>query len=149
MRKNSQVRVILIRCPHESSIPESFFKLSSQRSLREECSHRSKGKPYQEMLCTLWKEGVQIHYLRCSKTENHQMQVTAWRLTTMDEEFSDKVFATADQAVGHGGEKVPILGYLIWYSVKESRIRTSDLRKLFAQVRLLQHINHPIVFVGI
>ena len=28
------------------------------------------------------------------------MQVTAWRLTTMDEKFSDTVFATADQAVG-------------------------------------------------
>ncbi len=54
----------------------------------------------------------------------------------MDEKFSDKVFATADQAVGHGGEKVPILGHLIWYSVKESRIRTSDLRKLFAQVKI-------------
>jgi hypothetical protein len=64
------------------------------------------------------------------------MQVTAWRLTTMDEKFSDKVFATGDQAVGHGGEKVPILGHLIWYSVKESRIRTSDLRKLFAQVKI-------------
>ena len=54
----------------------------------------------------------------------------------MDNKFSDKVFATADQAVGHGGEKVPILGHLIWYSVKESRIRTSDLRKLFAQVKI-------------
>ncbi len=54
----------------------------------------------------------------------------------MDEKFSDKVFATADQAVGHGGEKVPILGHLIWYSVKESRIRTSDLRKLFVQVKI-------------
>ncbi|CAG1006205.1 hypothetical protein METP3_03789 [Methanosarcinales archaeon] len=54
----------------------------------------------------------------------------------MDEKFSDKVFAAADQAVGHGGEKVPILGHLIWYSVKESRIRTSDLRKLFAQVNI-------------
>lgn len=54
----------------------------------------------------------------------------------MDEKFSDKVFATADQAVGHGGEKVPILGHLIWYSVKESRIRTSDLRNLFAQVKI-------------
>jgi hypothetical protein len=64
------------------------------------------------------------------------MQVTAWRLTTMDEKFSDKVFATADQAVGHGGEKVPILGHLIWYSVKESRIRTSDLRSIFAQVKI-------------
>jgi hypothetical protein len=64
------------------------------------------------------------------------MQVTAWRLTTMDEKFSDKVFATADQAVGHGGEKVPILGHLIWYSEKESRIRTSDLRNLFAQVKI-------------
>ncbi|MCE8428176.1 MAG: hypothetical protein J5U19_07315 [Candidatus Methanoperedens sp.] len=38
----------------------------------------------------------------------------------MDEKFSDKVFATADQAVGHGGEKVPILGHLIWYSVTSS-----------------------------
>jgi len=57
-------------------------------------------------------------------------------VSTMDEKFSDKVFATADQAVGHGGEKVPILGHLIWYSVKESRIRTSDLRKLFAQVKI-------------
>jgi hypothetical protein len=64
------------------------------------------------------------------------MQVTAWRLTTMDEKFSDKVFATADQAVGHGGEKVPILGYLIWYSVKESRIKIEDMRNLFAQIRI-------------
>jgi hypothetical protein len=64
------------------------------------------------------------------------MQVTAWRLTTMDEKFSDKVFATADQAVGHGGEKVPILGYLIWYSVKESRIKIEDMRNLFAQIKI-------------
>jgi hypothetical protein len=57
-------------------------------------------------------------------------------VSTMDEKFSDKIFATGDQAVGHGGEKVPILGYLIWYSVKESRIRTSYLRKLLAQVKI-------------
>ncbi len=54
----------------------------------------------------------------------------------MDEKFSDKVFATADQAVGHGGEKVPILGYLIWYSVKESRIKIEDMRNLFAQIKI-------------
>jgi hypothetical protein len=41
------------------------------------------------------------------------MQITAWRSTTMDEKFSDKVFAAADQAVGHAGEKVPIPGHLI------------------------------------
>lgn len=48
----------------------------------------------------------------------------------MDEKFSDKVFATADQAVGHGGEKVPILGHLIWYSVKEVHFDkdTEDVR---------------------
>jgi hypothetical protein len=54
----------------------------------------------------------------------------------MDEKFSDKVFATADQAVGHGGEKVPILGYLIWYSIKESRIKIEDMRNLFAQIKI-------------
>ena len=51
-----------------------------------------------------------------------------------DEKFSDKVFATADQAVGHGGEKVPVLGYLIWYSIKESRMKITDLRRIFTQV---------------
>ncbi len=54
----------------------------------------------------------------------------------MDEKFSDKVFATADQAVGHGGEKVPILGNLIWYSIKESRIKIEDMRNLFAQIKI-------------
>ncbi len=37
--------------------------------------------------------------------------------TTMSDKLSDKVFASADQALGHGGEKVPILEHLIWYSV--------------------------------
>ena len=51
-----------------------------------------------------------------------------------DTKFSEKVFATADQAVGHGGEKVPVLGHLIWYSVKESRIKITDLRRIFTQI---------------
>ncbi len=54
----------------------------------------------------------------------------------MTDKLSEKVFASADQALGHGGEKVPILGHLIWYSVKESRIKIEDMRKLFAQIGL-------------
>jgi hypothetical protein len=54
----------------------------------------------------------------------------------MSEKISEKVFASADHALGHGGEKVPILGHLIWYSVKESRIKIEDMRKLFAQIGL-------------
>ncbi len=54
----------------------------------------------------------------------------------MTEKLSDKVFASADHALGHGGEKVPILGHLIWYSVKESRIKIEDMRKLLAQIGL-------------
>jgi len=56
--------------------------------------------------------------------------------TTMSDKLSEKVFASADQALGHGGEKVPILGHLIWYSVKESRIKIEDMRRLFAQIGL-------------
>src|SRR5665811_1910842 len=63
------------------------------------------------------------------------MQVAARRYRHMnDTKFSEKVFATADQAVGHGGEKVPVLGHLIWYSVKESRIKITDLRRIFTQI---------------
>lgn len=39
----------------------SFFKLSSQRSLREH-SHRSKGKQTRERLRILQKNGMRIHY---------------------------------------------------------------------------------------
>ncbi len=54
----------------------------------------------------------------------------------MSDKLSDKVFASAEEVLGHGGEKVPILGHLIWYSVKESRIKIEDMRKLFAQIGL-------------
>jgi hypothetical protein len=56
--------------------------------------------------------------------------------TTMTDKLSDKVFASAEEVLGHGGEKVPILGHLIWYSVKESRIKIEDMRRLFAQIGL-------------
>jgi hypothetical protein len=52
----------------------------------------------------------------------------------MAEKLSDKVFASSEDAIAHGGEKVPILGHLIWFSVKESRIEPEELRRLFAQV---------------
>ncbi len=52
----------------------------------------------------------------------------------MAEKLSDKVFASAEDAIAHGGEKVPILGHLIWFSVKESRIEPEELRRLFAQI---------------
>lgn len=52
----------------------------------------------------------------------------------MTDKLSDKVFASAEEVLGHGGEKVPILGHLIWYSVKESRIKIEDMRRLFAQI---------------
>lgn len=39
----------------------------------------------------------------------------------MTEKLSEKIFASGDLAMGHGGEKVLILRHLIWYSVKESR----------------------------
>ncbi len=54
----------------------------------------------------------------------------------MTDKLSEKVFASAEEVLGHGGEKVPILGHLIWYSVKESRIKTEDMRQLFAQIGL-------------
>ena len=50
--------------------PESFFEQRSQRSLEEECSHRSKGKQTRERLRILQKNEMRIHYKRCSKTEN-------------------------------------------------------------------------------
>jgi hypothetical protein len=80
--------------------PESFFKQRPQHSIREH-SHRSKGKQTIERLRILQKNDMRIHYLQCQKNENHQMRVTTWRLTTMDEKFSDMMFATADQAVGY------------------------------------------------
>ncbi len=52
----------------------------------------------------------------------------------MAEKLSDKVFASAEDAIAHGGEKVLILGHLIWFSVKESRIEPEELRRLFAQI---------------
>lgn len=52
----------------------------------------------------------------------------------MAEKLSEKVFASAEDAIAHGGGKVPILGHLIWFSVKESRIEPEELRRLFAQI---------------
>jgi len=54
----------------------------------------------------------------------------------MTDKLTDKVFASPEEVLGHGGEKVPILGHLIWYSVKESRIKIEDMRKLFTQIGL-------------
>ncbi|GFO96292.1 hypothetical protein ig2599ANME_0481 [groundwater metagenome] len=48
----------------------------------------------------------------------------------MAEKLSDKMFASAEDVTAHGGEKVPILGHLIWFSVKESRIEPEELRKV-------------------
>jgi hypothetical protein len=60
---------------------------------------------------------------------------------TMNEKLSDKVFASDVDTIAHGGEKVPILGHLIWFSVKESRIEPQELRKLFAKIGI------PVEFI--
>ena len=52
----------------------------------------------------------------------------------MNEKLSDRVFASDVDTIAHGGEKVPILGHLIWFSVEESRIEPQELRKLFAKI---------------
>lgn len=44
-------------------------------------------------------------------------------------------FATSE-TLSYNGQQVPILGHLVWYSVKETRIKPDELKKLFADLSI-------------
>lgn len=58
----------------------------------------------------------------------------AWRYNNNERKLSNKASASSEDAIAHGGEKVPIIGHLICFSVKESRIEPEEVRKLFAKI---------------